>query len=411
MATRKPGRQELLERIAALEGRLWEAEQAISAIRGGEVDALVVEGPEGDRLYTLSGADYGYRVVVESMNEGAVIFAPDYSIYYCNGSFAEMLQVPIQKIIGANLESCIDEQFHYEIKEIFRKGRDSGKAVGEFQLKRADGTTLPVRVSINFVNLENFPGICAIITDLADQKKKERELRTTAEQLRRSNEDLSDFAFIASHDLQEPLRKIRTFGDLIVQNNRHRLDSKGRDFLDRIQKSATRMQQFIFDLLKYSRLSCASTPLDVVDLREAAVEAASDLEVKIEAEKAGIDISDLPSIEAEKSQMQQLFQNLMANSLKFRGKEAPRIRIYSQADSRECRIFVEDNGIGFEEIFSEKIFTPFQRLCSRSAYEGTGMGLAICRKIVERHGGSITARSEPGTGSTFIITLPLKQSR
>jgi light-regulated signal transduction histidine kinase (bacteriophytochrome) len=150
-------------------------------------------------------------------------------------------------------------------------------------------------------------------------------------------------------------------------------------------------------------------PVGNVDLRKAVMEVISDLELKIERTGADVEVSDLPAIEAEKSQMHQLFQNLIANSLKFRGDEQLHIKIYSLQADHECRIFVEDNGIGFDEQYVERIFAPFQRLHGRSAYEGTGMGLAICRKIVERHGGNITAKSKPGEGATFIVTLPVRQ--
>ena len=403
-------REDLFEKIAALEERLWEAEQTIEAIRKGEIDALVVEKPEGEQLYTLTGADHGYRVLVESINEGALILSSDDSIYYCNSSFSEMVKAPIEKIIGTGLEHHIDQRSICKVKELLREVRASGSAIDEFLLKRADGTTMPVNLSLRLVSLPTFQGLCAIVTDLTVRKRAEEELRMTADKLRRSNEDLQDFAFIASHDLQEPLRKIQSFSDLIIQNNLEMLDDKGRDYLRRMHGSAKRMQQFIRDLLKYSRVASRSEPTKVVDLNEVAAEAVADLEFSLEQQSGKVDIADLPAIEAEKAQVRQVFQNLIANSLKFRGEQNPRIRIYSRHNDNECRIFIEDNGIGFDEKYLGKIFLPFQRLHGRSEYEGTGMGLAICRKIVERHGGSITAKSKPGEGSVFIITLPIKQA-
>ena len=410
MEDSEPTREDLCEKIASLEQRLWEAEQAIEAIRGGEVDAMVVEKPEGVRLYTLTGADHGYRILVESINEGALILSRDNSIYYCNTSFAEMVRTPITKIIGKDLGTYINRESCAEIKELLREAHASGRAVKEFLLDRADGTTLPVTVSFRLVDLVSFQGLCAIVVDLSAQKKTEEELRAIAHKLRRSNEDLRDFAFIASHDLQEPLRKIQSFSDIIAKNNQQALDEKGKDYFRRMQSSANRMQQFIQDLLKYSRVATRVEPMEMVDLGEVAVEAVADLEVAVEKQGGKVEISGLPTIEAEKTLMRQVFQNLIANSLKFRGEQNPHIRIYAGRTDRECRIFVEDNGIGFDESYLNKIFLPFQRLHGRSDYEGTGMGLAICRKIVERHGGSITAKSKPGEGATFIIILPLKQA-
>ena len=178
-----------------------------------------------------------------------------------------------------------------------------------------------------------------------------------------------------------------------------------------MQNAAKRMQGLIADLLKYSRVATRPEPLGDVDLREAVIEVVSDLEIKIQRLGADVEVLELPVVKAAKSQIYQLFQNLIANSLKFhRDGDRPHIKIYSRRTDNDYRIFVEDNGIGFDEIYLDRIFAPFQRLHGRSVYEGTGMGLAICRKIVEQHGGVITANSKPGEGATFIITLPAKQN-
>ena len=247
------------------------------------------------------------------------------------------------------------------------------------------------------------------MTDISERKQAEEDLRVSAERLEHSNKELEQFAFIASHDLQEPLRKIQAFGDRLVTRCKDRLDEEGKDYLARMQNAAKRMSQLISDLLNYSRVVTRPEPLETVDLRDAVLEAIADLELKIERSGANVEVFELPAIKAVRSQIRQLFQNLIANSLKFHGEEQPRIKIYSRQSEKEFRIYVEDNGIGFDEAFMDRIFAPFQRLHGRSAYEGTGIGLAICRKIVERYGGSITAKSKPGEGSTFIIWLPPEQ--
>jgi len=248
------------------------------------------------------------------------------------------------------------------------------------------------------------------MTDISDRKQAEEKLKVFAGKLEQSNQELEQFAFIASHDLQEPLRKIQAFGNMLGNKCSDQLNEQGKDYLTRMQNAAKRMQQLIGDLLKYSRVAARPESLDTVDLREAVREVVSDLEPRIERLGAKVEVFDLPAIKAEKSQIRQLFQNLMVNALKFHGDNQPHIKIYSQRTDHDCRIFVEDNGIGFDEKYVDRIFMPFQRLHGRSAYEGTGMGLAICRKIVERYGGSITAKGKPGEGSTFIITLPVKQN-
>ncbi len=406
-----PSTEEMASEIQNLRERLWEAEQAIQAIRSGEVDALVITDAAGEQLYTLQGADYGYRVLVESISEGALILSQDNSIYYSNSSFAQMLQVNNESVVGSTLESYIAPDKTSEIKALIRKSRDCGKAEGEFPLLRKDGSSLPVKISLNSVSLEKFTGTCAILTNLSEQKRTEERLRVAAKKLMQSNEELKNFAFIASHDLQEPLRKIQTFGSKLHKILGKKLDESEQDFLKRMLSAANRMQQLIHDLLNYSRLSSQTEDMAKVDLNDVIKRVISNLEVAIEHAGVRLEISTMPTLKAEKTQMEQLFQNLIGNSVKFCRNEEPTIRIYSLQNKNECQIFVEDNGIGFEEKFLDRIFVPFQRLHSRGEYEGTGMGLAICRKIVERHSGSITAKSTPGKGTTFIVTLPLQKIR
>lgn len=234
------------------------------------------------------------------------------------------------------------------------------------------------------------------------------ELEQHAAQLEAVNQELRQFVFVASHDLQEPLRKIQTFGDLLQKRYAPQMTGQARDHIVRITDSANRMRQLLGDLLQYSRISNRPEPYKQLELGKIVKEAADVFMHRIEAAGGEIRISDMPVIEADDIQMLQLFQNLIGNALKFRHSGKPFIRIYSETDQESCKIFVEDNGIGFEEKYLDRIFAPFQRLHGRAEFEGTGMGLAICRKIVERHGGAITARSQPGQGSAFIITLPVR---
>jgi light-regulated signal transduction histidine kinase (bacteriophytochrome) len=258
--------------------------------------------------------------------------------------------------------------------------------------------------------------------DIRERKKSEEALRTYAEKLERSNRDLEDFAFVASHDLQEPLRKIRTFGTLVLEDHAGEVDEEGRDYLERMRSAAERMQHLIEALLRYSRVTTRGEPFEPVDLKEVVEEVVSDLEARVQETGALIETGDLPEIEADPSQMHQLLQNLISNALKFHGRGPPVVRISGEVEASPvnnggppagstCRIFVEDNGTGFDPRHAERIFGPFQRLHGRDRFEGTGMGLAICRKIAERHHGDIVVESEPGKGSTFIVKLPCKQNR
>lgn len=247
------------------------------------------------------------------------------------------------------------------------------------------------------------------------RKKAEEVLKTYNARLEQSNRDLEEFAFVASHDLQEPLRKIQVFGDRLRAKWWNTLDEQGRDYLERMQKAVQRMQTLIRDLLHFSRVSTSTNPLSAVDLTHLTHEVVDDLEAIIEQAGARVEIHDLASVEADAGLMRQLLQNLIGNAVKYHGEEAPKVKVYGSGPasgpggSALYRVYVEDNGIGFDEKYVERIFKPFQRLHGRDEYEGTGMGLAICRRIVERHNGSITAKSAPGKGTTFVVTLPCKQ--
>ncbi len=271
-------------------------------------------------------------------------------------------------------------------------------------------------------------GTVGITRDIHEFKMAQEALRANQEKLReftaqleRSNRELQDFAYVASHDLQEPLRKIVVFGERLREKATDRLDPETLDYLQRMQKAASRMQNLINDLLAFSRVTTKAQPFLRVDLAHTLREVVEDLEGRIETSKGRIETGVLPAIDAEPLQIRQLFQNLIGNALKFRRPETPPVvkieaKIFSgilpeaapdALPQQLCELTVTDNGIGFEEKYLDRIFNVFQRLHTRNEFEGTGMGLAIARKIVLYHGGTITAKSKPGQGSTFIVTLPV----
>jgi two-component system, sensor histidine kinase and response regulator len=264
-------------------------------------------------------------------------------------------------------------------------------------------------------------GLIGIGRDITLQKQAEEALRGSKEKLRqfaarleRSNRELQDFAYVASHDLQEPLRKIVVFGERLKEKNADKFGPESVDYLDRMQKAAGRMQTLITDLLTFSRVTTKAQPFMPVNLAEVAAGVATDLEGRIEMVKGRVEVSTLPVIDAEPVQMRQLLQNLIGNALKFRRpEEPPVVKVEAQLlpdpaapDKQLCRLTVSDNCIGFDEKYLDRIFNVFQRLHTRNEYEGTGMGLAIVKKIALYHGGDITAKSKPGEGSTFILTVP-----
>ena len=408
----KRSKKELLDEIEDLRIRLSEAEQTLDAIRGGEVDAMIVAGPEGDGIYTLTGAEHPYRVFVEKMSEGALTLTGDGTIFYCNERFSEMLMMPLERIVGSSLCNHVMQDDRDACAEILDQGKKEGRK-GEVRLKTSDGVALPVRLSISPMNLNTVIAACAVITDISERKLAEEEIRTYMSKLEASNKELQDFAFIASHDLQEPLRKLQVFGDLLVERHRESLDQQAHDYIVRMQNAASRMSALLRSLLNYSRVATSAQAFTRVNLKEAVNEALSNLEIGIRETRGSVIVGDLPSIQGDKSQMIQLFQNLIANAIKFhvQGK-APAVTIHSRLvenhrpKGRRYEIHVEDNGIGFDEKYLDRIFKPFERLHGRSEYGGVGMGLAICKKIVDRHHGTITARSAPEEGTVFVVSFP-----
>lgn len=288
---------------------------------------------------------------------------------------------------------------------------------------RAGGEAFSAEMTMTISQERGEPVLTFFVRDISERKRAEEEQARHAAELERSNAELEQFAYVASHDLQEPLRKIRTFGDRLQTKLGDAFDETGRECLARMQDAAERMQTLINGLLTLSRVTTKGQDFVRVDLAEVAQEVVRDLEAQIERVGGRVELGKLPAIQADPLQMRQLLQNLIGNALKFhRPDEAPLVRVHGRfvkgrgqrgaggaGREEQCRIVVEDNGIGFEEKYLDRIFNVFQRLHPRDVYEGTGVGLAICRKIAERHGGSITAESAPGKGSSFTVLLPVFQ--
>jgi PAS domain S-box-containing protein len=254
-------------------------------------------------------------------------------------------------------------------------------------------------------------GISIYFQDISERKKAEAAIQYSVQQLERSNRDLQDFAFVASHDLQEPLRKIQVFSERLAKDADN-LSAQQQDSLSRVGSAAQRMQTMVDGLLELSRLTTHGQAFRAVDLDEVVQEALADLELAISRSQAEIEVADLPVVQADPAQMRRLFLNLIGNALKFQPPGGrPKVHVSaSRPDAETVQVAVQDNGIGFDPHQADQIFQPFQRLVGRSEYEGSGLGLAICRRIVERHGGDIRARSSVGAGTTIIVTLPLKQA-
>jgi signal transduction histidine kinase len=250
--------------------------------------------------------------------------------------------------------------------------------------------------------------------EVARRARAERGLQKVLAELARSNTELEQFAYVASHDLQEPLRKVRAFGDRLAGMCGERLTEKERDYLARMQSAAERMSALINDLLQLSRVTTRGRPFEPVDLGSVVADVLADLELRVQELGAEVVVGDLPAIDADPVQMRELLQNLISNALKFHKPDVPpRVEVRTEvrddaANGRLCELRVSDNGIGFDMEYIDRIFVVFQRLHSRGDYPGTGIGLAVCKKIAQRHGGDIAAVSEPGKGATFVVTLPVE---
>ena len=335
------------------------------------------------------------------------------TILEANLTMAKQLGIERASLIGRRfmkfVASSEKQAFRTHLAQMFKARQPrtlETKLVTEKQ-----GSEFYASVDSLFVESSQDKKQCRItVTDISERKKAEQTVKVYMNKIEQSNKELQEFALIASHDLQEPLRKIRAFGDQIKKKHTNCLSDEGRDYFDRMINASMRMSDMIHGLLDYSRVRTGAKQTGSVDLTRVVKEVESDLEIVIKKNDARVEVENLPSIEADPIQMRQLFQNLICNALKFHGKERPVVKIHAEpAGNMSHRIFIEDNGIGFEETDLDRIFTLFQRLHGRSEFEGRGIGLAICRGIVERHHGNITARSKPEQGATFIVTLPEKQ--
>lgn len=367
----------------------------------------------------LSNTDFAR--LKSAIDEAAIVAITDSKgiITYVNKKFCAISKYDQGELVGKT-HRVINSGFHP--KEFFVemwKTIALGKVwEGEIRNRAKDGTHYWVHTTIvPFMGADGRPErYVSVRYEITERVRAQEQLKIHTKKLEISNRELQDFASVAAHDLQEPLRKIQSFSDRLQTKARESLADDAKDYLDRIMTSAQRMQTLINDLLTYSRVTTKAEPFAVADFNAILHSVISDLEIRLEQTKGKITVGDLPRLEADPTQMRQLFQNLISNALKFHRPEVPpQVSITAEAVAHSSlaggafEFRVTDNGIGFDEKYLDRIFTIFQRLHGRFEYEGTGIGLAVVRKIVDRHGGQITAKSRLGEGSTFIITLPAKQ--
>ena len=408
-----------------LKRRLAEAEQLIEAIRLGEVDAFAIGSGNKPEIYTLQSGDYAYRILVEEFGEGALNITEEGLIVYTNRHFFELIRLPYDSIIGTYIYDYIHPDSIAVFKQLFQTALH-GKSKGELILS-VNGLILPVYMSLTSLQ-PNLATVGVIVSDLTEKKKHEELVRRYQSNLEeknialvQSNTELASFAYIASHDLQEPLRKIQTFASRILEKEAMHFQPETKDYFVRIGSAAQRMQSLIVALLEYSRVTDTEDAMSPTDLNDVVSEVRANLAESIAECGAVISSSELPALQGIPYQLTQVFTNLISNALKYCKPDiAPSIRITARQVGHDglrgvqnpkpgqyWEIVVADNGIGFDAKYAGKIFDLFQRLHRKGEYEGTGIGLAICRKVLQNHGGYITAEGQPGAGAAFYLYFPL----
>jgi len=356
----------------------------------------------------LEETESKYRQIVELAEEGIwVIDSKDRTIYV-NQAMGRMLGYSELEMFGRALFDFMDEEGKQSANDRIDRRKQGIAERHELRLKSKDGKDVWTYMSTSPVLDEkgNLLSSCALVYNITDRKEIERQMLQLTEDLKRSNQELEQFAYVASHDLQEPLRSVTSYTQLLAQRYQGNLDAKADKYINYIVDGASRMQQLINDLLAYSRLGKRVQEFEAADCNAAVQQSLCNLQIAIAEKNAVITYESLPTVMADEFQLVQLFQNLIGNAIKF-CQDVPIIHIAASRNESEWLFSVRDNGIGIDPEYADRIFLIFERLHSRREYSGTGIGLAICQRIVERHGGRIWVESQSGEGATFYFTIPI----
>jgi PAS domain S-box-containing protein len=348
------------------------------------------------------------RAAVDGASDGVLIIDRNGKAIYSNRAFENLLGYTLDELNEAGPGS------------IYSRPDVTGKAISaalrgevwrdEMRVRCKEGRRFPADIHASPVLDDggHVIDILFLITDIAERRQAEAKIEGAMAGLERSNRQLQHFAYVASHDLQEPLRMVGGYVELLAKRYKGRLDEEADDFIEFATGGVARMRSLIRDLLLYSRVGTRGKALVPTDSEQVLLDALANLQVSINETGTKVTHGDMPVVTADESQLGQLFQNLVGNAIKFRGEQAPRVHISAERQDLEWLFRVEDNGIGFKQGDAERIFDVFQRLHGWGEYDGTGIGLAICKQIVERHGGRIWVESEPGKGSAFFFTIPAR---
>ena len=432
--------EKLNQEKVELKIKLNEANEIIESIKKGNIDAVFIANNGTEKVLAAKTADQTYRRFIENMSEGVVTILADGIILYSNSSFANMVNLPLESVVGTNFRKYIPVEHLETFERLFGEYSQDDTKV-ELSLFDLNGMRRYFNISLNTLHLQDVIALNLVWSDVTDLKRAiekrilsenevvvlNNKLKVNIDILKEANIELSTFAHIASHDLQEPLRKIMTYSKMLKDEYYEIIDQRGQSYISKMHGASARMRNLVNDILEYSDLAKSEMLFKPVMLQLIIKDVVSDLDIVLKETEATITIvEELPIIEANPGQIRQLFQNLISNSLKFiKSDILPQISItYKIANGRQigkigedrseakfCVIYINDNGIGFNPEYAGKIFTIFQRLNNNALYQGTGIGLAICKRIVERHRGMIIAESKPGEGALFTITLPVFQEK
>ena len=353
----------------------------------------------------LRESEAKYSALVENSRDGIVILQ-DGVMKFVNTASLEIVGYTPEELLGIDFLKMVTPEDREMVMKRYAD-RMAGKEVPsiyEIALIRKDGITVPVEVNATFINYEGRPADLVVIRDITERKRAEEELR-------RSNQELEHFAYIASHDLQEPLRMVSSYTQLLAQRYKDKLDADADEFIHYVEDGVSRMRALINGLLVYSRVGTSGAAFELTDCEAAFDCALTNLQVAVDESGAVITHHPLPVVMADASQLTQVFQNLIGNAIKFCSQELPRIHVAAEPRGNEWLFSIRDNGIGIDPQYHDRIFDMSQRLHSRTEYSGSGVGLAICDKVVKRHGGRIWVESQTGKGATFYFTIPIKGDR
>ena len=385
-----------------------------------EISLSPLEGPDGVSVTAAirdvtdrKKAEMRFRALLESAPDAMVIANGEGVIELANLQTERLFGYPRMELVGQSVDVLVPKNLRADHiahrARFFADPRPREMGVGlDLMAVRKDGTQFPVEISLSPLDGADGISVTAAIRDVSERKRAEQQLSEKMNELRQSNEALEQFAHIASHDLQEPLRMVGSYTQLLQRRYKGKLDADADEFIGYAVDGTQRMKRLIEDLLVYSRAGRSAPAAKQLRSEDSLREALGNLKAAIEESGAKVTWDALPKVTAAELQLVQLFQNLVGNAIKYRGERVPRIHVAAQSTALEWIFSVADNGIGIEAKYFDRIFVIFQRLHGRGEYEGTGIGLAICKRILQQQGGRIWVESEPGVGSTFYFALPVR---